>query len=141
MAKCISVTTTVELESRACPVCGILYAVSEQFWKDKYTAKGTSESTWYCPNGHSRWYAGESNEQKITRLEAEKIALQSRVASERETARKAEAAAERAKRATKAMERKAANGVCPYCQRTFAAERLQRHVHTKHPEKAHKEQP
>lgn len=61
----------VEIEQHTCAAqgCGVTFWVSEAFGdrrrKDKWS--------FYCPNGHSLSYPGESDEAKIARLQREKV--------------------------------------------------------------------
>lgn len=129
------ITETTEFFVEECGNCGIPFAFTTRYKNERLGDK----RQFFCPNGHSQSYLGKSWQQQITALEAEKTALQSRVNSERERAAAAERAKERAKKEAERMEKRAAAGLCPYCNRSFAAARLQRHIHTKHPEKAHAE--
>ena len=133
MPRLTKFTETVQVTyiTETCCSCGVEFAMTQSFFAERQSDK----DSFYCPNGHSQSYTGESYRKQIARLEAEKIALQSRIAST-----KAEAASEiaKAQAATKRMVKRAAATMCPFCHRTFATARMQRHLHTKHPEEAHK---
>jgi hypothetical protein len=105
--------------------CGVTFALTEAF----IAARRQDHATWYCPNGHHRYYPSE------TELEREKR----RRASAEEDSRiyRAEAETERKRAAafkgnlTKAR-RRWARGVCPCCRRTFP--NVAAHMQTEHPE-------
>lgn len=98
--------------------CGISFAVPS-WW-----AKGKRETHayFYCPNGHSQHFTGETAEEKLRRENARLIQRQAMLLDEK-------AAAERK---AKRLERRAAGGTCPCCKRTFA--NMSRHMKHKHPE-------
>ena len=102
-----------------------------------YTAAKASPSiSFYCSYGHSLHFApGES---KIDELQRELNIAKQRLAMKDDLIKAAQAeAAENARRLSAAKGRitklrnRAAAGVCPCCNRTFAA--LARHMATKHP--------
>lgn len=118
--------------------CGITFAVEDGFVQ----ARRSDRQTFYCPNGHPRWYPGQTPEQTIAKLKAELThardqnaaetrSLRTRVESERRTkiAYKGQATKLRKK-----IERVEA-GVCPHCNRSF--QNLARHMvsqHSQHPQ-------
>lgn len=126
-------TATNKIFIDSCAECGILFGMPDQF-NDKLRDNG---KTFYCPNGHSLYYPGETDKAKITRLEREKqqareIAdrakadakvFQEQVLAERKAKLKAR---ESKKRLMKRIE----NGVCPKCNRSFS--NLKRHIDSKH---------
>lgn len=116
-----------------CCACGVEFALTEQYYNERVK----DHKLFYCPNGHSQHYTGKSDRERIAQLEAEKTALQARVNSERNARETAERARDRAKADKKRIETRVAKALCPYCNRSFADSRLARHIHTKHPEKAH----
>jgi hypothetical protein len=119
--------------------CGVLFAMTEEFVRERRK----DHALWYCPNGHSQRYSGQSTEEKLkAQLDEERRQRQmaeQRVARWQDEAREAE---ERAKHernrangykghATRITKRAKA-GVCPCCNRSF--ENLRRHMATKHPQ-------
>lgn len=113
--------------------CGINFAVQE----DYLAARRRDRATFYCPNGHGRWYPGKTDAQ--ARKDAERDA-----ANAAEEARIARAAATEAtrelakiKKAQAATKKRAQAALCPVdgCGRSFV--QLSRHMHTKHPEFVH----
>lgn len=117
------------LETRACPICGVLYAAPERLFD--YARDHGSE--WYCPNGHNLVFT-ETNEQKLQRKEEELARARRREAATRELLR----AEERSHAATRGHVTRAkkqlsriGNGVCPCCKRHFT--NVERHMASKHP--------
>lgn len=131
-----SETKVQQFRVEACCNCGVEFAMTEYFYSERLGDK----KSFYCPNGHSQSYTGASYQKQIAQLEADKIALRSRVESERQATATAERKAARAKAEAKRMEKRAAASLCPYCNRSFVTVRMQKHIHTKHPDKAHGKQ-
>lgn len=110
----------VNLVSETCCSCGVPFAMPD-YLKEQCLQK-KSGKMFYCPNGHSQYYLGETDAQKLQRqLDWER--------SQRQTA---ELNLEREKRKLKAIETRTKEGVCPCCNRTFS--QLSRHMKMKHPE-------
>lgn len=106
-------------------------------------AKRSPRISFWCPYGHEQHFLeGESEE---TRLRRERDRLVQRLAEKdddiawqrkrAEEAREAREAAERRAAAARGqvtkLKKRASNGVCPCCNRTFSD--LARHMATKHP--------
>lgn len=109
-------------EDVACCNCGILFAVPQSFYRVHLRDK---KQTFYCPNGHSNWYPGKTDAEKLREeLAAEKLRTQAALSREN-TER---AAREKAERKLKRVSK----GTCPCCRRSFA--NVRRHMLTKHPE-------
>ena len=125
----MSFRVTVELVVMICPTCGIVYGLTESYQDRKYKEAGS----WFCPNGHGVCYPRESDEKRIARLEAEKIALNARVNSVLEQRNAAETLAKSFQDRNKRLRKRVANGVCPCCNRHFV--NLERHMKSKHPQK------
>jgi hypothetical protein len=128
----------VKLTTETCSTCGILYAMEEEFQKERLADK----QSFYCPKGHSQKYTGESEADKLRR---ERNLLKQQIAQkddeikwQREAKEKAREEAQHERRrangykghATRITKRAKA-GVCPCCKRHFIA--LERHMATKHP--------
>lgn len=117
-------TVVVDLKPITCSHegCGVHFALDAKFVE----ARRGDQATWYCPNGHPRWYPpGESDEAKLRRAEAQKVALRDQL----------EAATREAESVRVALLRdrqRFANGVCPCCNRSF--DNVRRHMTTKHPD-------
>lgn len=120
------------LETEQC-WCGIWMALPANLNRQAHeNGKGI-----FCPLGHT-WVVKDT---EIDRLRKEAERLKRQVANREEDVR-----AERASHAAtkgqltktakklKSTEVRAANGVCPCCQRSFTDTGLARHIATKHPE-------
>jgi hypothetical protein len=130
-------TRNHEFVVEECCSCGVAFAMTRRFYDE--CRRRPIEQKFYCPNGHQQWYTGKSDRERIAQLEADKIALNSRLATVRSEAEAAARARDRAKAEKKRILDRVANGICPYCNRSFQSSRLQRHIHSKHPDKAHGE--
>lgn len=107
-----------------CGSCGIQFGLPDFYWQ----RREKDGATYYCPNGH-KLSQGEKEEDRLRRqLEAER--------SRRVHAEDQRKAAEKTLTATKGQltkaKKRAANGVCPCCNRSFVD--VQRHMRSKHPE-------
>ena len=108
----------LEFDRVDCCSCGIAFYVGSK-WIGQ---KKNDHSNFYCPNGHSNYYPGESNEEKVTRkLEFEK---NRRISAELELKKQ--------KLENVKSQKRIKNGVCPCCNRTF--KQLAAHMKNKHPE-------
>lgn len=132
MSTTIVVTTLTQL---TCAACGVLFGL--EAGHEQQLRK--SHEMFYCPNGHSQWFAGETEVERRARVaEARAKSLESSVEWERNradrNAREVNIQTHRA-RALKGhvtrIKRRVAHGVCPCCQRTFS--NLAAHMETKHP--------
>lgn len=118
-----------------CGECGVPFALNDEFIRERRN----DHKTWYCPNGHSRYYP-EKNETE--QAKAQVARLQRQLANRDEDLRAERAAhkvTERRRAAAKGQltktKKRVANGVCPCCNRTFAD--LARHMAGKHPDYAY----
>lgn len=113
--------------------CGVVFALTDNY----IAARRRDHATWYCPNGHSRYYPGESDIEKANRLR--KLAEQTRNDgwTAYEAAQDQLRASQRQKASLKGQLTKArnkiANGVCPVgnCRRHF--DNVQAHIASEHP--------
>lgn len=114
----------ITITTMTCPVDGTVYGLSETFRE----ARALDGRSWHCPlGGHTLHYPGETDAQKIERL-------QKSLRDERD-AKWAEARrADTANIKFRNLKRRVLSGVCPHCSRTF--KELQRHVQSKHPAEA-----
>lgn len=125
MTAALTYTTSTQLEELSCGVCGVVFAVVDN-WVD---ARRRDHNTWYCPNGHPRYFPGKSD------VERER---ERRISAEAKAARMEDRAeiTERRRRAEKGQRtrllNRIRNGVCPHCNRSFAD--LAAHIQTKHAE-------
>jgi hypothetical protein len=116
------------LENHTCGKCGIEFAAPDKWWAERRK----NHDTWYCPNGHSRSFIGETKEDALRRerdLLTQRLAQKDdEIAGER---RRTEAAREATAKAERKLKR-VQKGVCPCCTRSFT--NLARHMATKHPD-------
>lgn len=117
---------------------------SEEFGIEptSHTALKRSAGTFYCTWGHSNYYPKGPTEaeelrrerdrlkQQTARLEEEVLRQQRWRATAEESAKASERRASAARGQVTKLKKRAANGVCPCCNRTFVD--LQRHMATKH---------
>ena len=121
MSRTISFTETLEVT--VC-WCGMNSAMPAELLA---TARKDGTTSVYCPLGHGGTFGNSENSRLKKRLEAEERAAATRLA-QLDQERAAHAATKG--QLTKARKR-AANGVCPCCNRSFVD--VARHVKTKHP--------
>ena len=137
-----TLTTSVTLSTLSCSECQVLFALTNGFIAKRLEDR----KTWYCPNGHSQWYPGKTEEQKRKEVEAQLEASQKTTQRLRTSLREAheQTAAERRRTAaykgalTKARKR-IGKGTCPECRRHFPA--LREHMATQHPDLSTQESP
>lgn len=115
------------LVAESCPTCHIVYGLP----RDLYNARREDHRQVYCPNGHTWWYTGETEAQKLRRRLERAEASATHQRDQRE-------AAERSNRALKGVitktKRRVGKGACPCCTRSFP--NLADHMATKHPDYA-----
>jgi hypothetical protein len=134
----ITVDRKVALEVFECNGCHIMYGVPAGFLDDR---RRTGD-VFYCPNGCQRVYRENEADRLRTELakQAKQLEQAETVAREyREQARSAERRLTANRGVITRMKNRAANGVCPCCNRSF--EDLRRHMTTKHPDFKNEEEP
>jgi hypothetical protein len=116
-----TLTHTTKLVTEDCYLCGITFAMPVDYQEHRLRKR----DTFYCPNGHSQHYTGETDKQKAERL--------ARQLANREEDLRSERASHAATKGhlTRARQREAA-GVCPQCHRSFA--QVRRHMERMHPD-------
>lgn len=129
----MSTTTVVTaLVHERCCRCGVLFGLERGHQRRLLDNPGTS---FFCPNGHSQHYVGESEAERERRARTRAEGLLAQERAEHADTRRLRNAAERrltAQRgATTRLKNRVKHGVCPCCQRTFA--NVARHMATKHP--------
>lgn len=114
-----------------CCSCGIEFTVPAN-WKAKRQEDG---STFWCPNGHSQAYTESTTD--ILRRERDRLAQQ--IAYKDDEIARQKSRADHLGRSRAAvrgqvtkLRNRAANGVCPCCNRSFA--NLRNHMKAKHPD-------
>lgn len=130
-----TITSTSTFTIIRCGECSVQFALNDGFVYDRKQ----DHRTWYCPNGHPRWYPTGSSDLEIARRErqgAERkaVRLQADVDQARAEAEHQAAVARGYKGAFVQTKKRAAKGVCPVpgCRRHFVD--VERHVASKHPD-------
>lgn len=118
----LALSTQVHFVTEDCGTCGVVFALE---YGHKEALRSNPGRRFYCPNGHSMWYVGKSDEQKLREAEA---SLQAKDDQLRAAIREGDAA----RRETLRIRQRIANGVCPCCTRSFA--NLRNHMARKHPD-------
>lgn len=120
----------MSFEEQDCIKCGVRFGVPIGFTANRRKDKGS----FYCPNGHSMAYT-ESEEDRLRRerdkLKQNEAWYESRLKEERDSREQAERRVSAARGQITKLKKRASNGVCPCCNRTFSD--LARHMHSKHP--------
>lgn len=127
-------TYTVTFVPIDCGACGVPFGMTETFYNDRLN----DHKAWYCPNGHSRVYSGQSDADKaLKRAETAEQRLKWALARE-EAQRRERAAAERSAAAYRGhltrLRNRISNGVCPVqgCRRHFS--NVHAHISSEHPQ-------
>lgn len=111
--------------------CGAVFGLEAGF--ANYRRK--DHKTFYCPNGHSQYFSGETEEEKLRKDLAQQKKRTQWAEESRQHAIKREEQAQRKATAYKGVatkiKKRIGNGVCPCCNRTF--QNLMAHIKTKHP--------
>lgn len=128
--------TTYVLEE--CCSCHVTFYVTKDFHQEKLDHRHERRGTFYCPNGHSQHYLGQTDVEKERertrrerewreRAEAREVHLRDQLEAERRSNAARKGWITRARRRT-------GHGVCPVagCKRHFP--NLARHMATVHPE-------
>jgi hypothetical protein len=116
-----------QLVVQTCCNCGVHFGIDSE-----HNAELLRTKEWfYCPNGHSQHYLGESDKQRAERLARDLAAAHDREDTLRAESQKRYRLQRAAEGKTRAMKRRVAAGVCPCCTRTF--QNLARHMKTEHP--------
>lgn len=130
MGEVLSLPNT--FETLTCGECGVVFAVLQNYVR----GLRRSHATWYCPNGHSRWFPEKSDVEVLKEQLAEKDRFIENAKKRREWA---EEDAKRARRSASAYKGKlthvksrVASGTCPCCKKSFKV--LAKHMAAKHPD-------
>lgn len=112
--------------------CGLQFGLPDMF----VARRREDQKTWYCPNGHSRWFPGETEEQRLAkraaRLERQLANYDEDLRAERASHQVTKNQRRAAKGQLTKTRRRIANGVCPCCNRSFVD--LHRHMCGQHPD-------
>lgn len=125
-----SLTHTTELVISTC-WCGMPHAVPRELreHQQRQHRDGRKQDDIYCPLGHAYVIAGKGEAAALRdQLERERQA-KVRLRAEKD---QVEASLRATKGALTKAKRRATNGVCPCCKRTFV--NVQRHMASKHPD-------
>ena len=118
-------THTATLVAIECGECGVTFAATETF----IAARRADHRTFYCVNGHSRYYPQKSEAEK---LRARLRSVEAQLTSTSDQLQ----ATERQRRAQKGqvtrLRNRIAAGVCPCCNRSFQDVRA--HMQGQHPD-------
>lgn len=123
-----------QLRALNCFSCGVEFAMSD----DMYAQRLKDHGSFYCPNGHSQHFTGQTPDQKrIAELERKLLIETSNRESAERSRKWAETAAKganiqrgKALAAKRRLEHRIACGICPKCHRTF--KQLAAHMKSKH---------
>ena len=120
----IAVYTSVTLEPVTCYRCSVIVVIPSDMYKNRLE----DQKEWYCPNGHSQHFIGETEAEKYQRLWK---AEQNRLAAERSQHDQTKASLTATKGVVTKLRKRAITGTCAFCHRHFA--NVERHVATQHP--------
>jgi hypothetical protein len=119
---------SITLELLECCNCGVAMGIPESFVK----RRREDGNDFWCPNGHAQgWHGAKSGMGKL-KAEAQQERERREAAERQALALQDQLAA--AERERKRHAKRAKNGVCPCCNRSFA--QLARHMKNQHPEYA-----
>ena len=110
-----------------CYKCGIGFGVPSEFERQRRSDR----QSFFCPSGHSQWFPGKTDEQRVRELQAQVASKNDLLASTQRELNKRHRLQRAAEGKTRAIKRRVANGVCPCCTRTF--QNLAAHMANKHP--------
>jgi hypothetical protein len=123
----VTVQMRVNLEPVSCSSCGVLFGLPEEFYEQRVR----DHKSWHCPNGHSQYFAAETEEEKLRKvIESDRTRIDY---LRKEVDREQKAHSVTKGQLTKTKKR-IANGVCPECHRNFT--NVARHMATQHPDYA-----
>jgi hypothetical protein len=122
--KTIEYFETQTLVTETCINCGVLFAIPQ----DLKRGLRENHKNFYCPNGHSMFYPGESEAERFAR---EKRDLENKLRIEREYKEDYMQQRDKLQKELSRHKIRTKNGVCPCCKRSF--QNLRRHIEAKHP--------
>ena len=118
-------TTKIELATITCSKCGITFGMPERIRRER----AKDHNTFYCPNGHPRYYPGETDEEKLRRRLK---AAEDSNSYWREHADRLKQSRAAYKGHFTRLKQRVSEGTCPCCDEHF--EDLQTHIHEQHPD-------
>lgn len=117
----VQIQATLNFSICECSECGVRFGL-QAFYKSKLQE---THQTFYCPNGHSQYFPGETEAEKLRKeLKRKEQELANKVIEKINV--------ENELLKTQRKLKRVHNGTCPCCKRTF--QNLKRHMETKHPE-------
>lgn len=112
--------------------CNMKWAMPSSFVTDRKE----DHKLFYCPRGHSQYYAGKSDKEKlqdeIDKLNQRNLNLYQTISEKNHRIEQLGYSIRSQKAAKTKILNRVKNGICPCCNRTF--QNLQNHFKTKHPE-------
>lgn len=127
-----TITVGTTMATIDCANCAMTFAVPKRFEDDRRR----DHRTFWCPNGHSNYYAALSDEEKLRQRLGDAEARLTHARDEAAWERSRRQSTERSLAATRGVltrtKKRVAAGVCPCCKRTF--QQLARHMAGQHPE-------
>ncbi len=113
----------IDMYIEHCCNCGMAFAMTREFQRRKINDK----KSFYCPKGHSQYYVGQTEEQKLKKQLDHERQLRHNAESKQFRAQDREKITRALHDHTKARVNK---GLCPCCDRSFGD--LRRHMKSKH---------
>lgn len=120
-------TTIVTLVRETCCECGIMFAMTEEFKKQR---KSDGE-TFYCPNGHGQHYT-DTNKKRMAALRRRAESAERRAAHLQEQSDHYSYQARAYKGHKTRLKNAITKGKCPCCGEHF--QNLESHMKNQHPE-------
>ena len=111
-----------------CGTCGVWFAMPRVIYETAYQEGGF----WSCPNGHKRGWEKGQTPNRFDELRQERDRLKQRMAQKDDEIDGLQKSVSAHKGQITKLRKRAAAGVCPCCNRSFA--NLARHMKTKHPD-------
>lgn len=121
-----------------CATCGVTYAIPDSFDRSARRFHGDTSNGWKicCPFGHTWWYVGETDLERVERqrdnARDDRARLRSQLDQTQASLRGTKARAARTQKELRQTKERVAHGVCPCCNRSFV--QLRRHMKRQHPE-------
>jgi hypothetical protein len=116
------------LSAVGCPTCGMVFGVPPIFEIERRR----DHASFYCPAGHRQYYPHKSDEELLEEERQRAKRLSQRLEDEYQQHRKTERRLNATRGVVTRTKKRIAAGVCPCCQRSFAA--LGRHMADMHPD-------
>jgi len=135
MGRGVTLEHVTELFTEDCCSCGVLFAMPT----DLMNRRRADKKSFWCPNGHSMSYDGETDAAKAKKAREELARVQKQLELSQRSAAYTQQQLETTRRERTVLKgqltrtrKRVANGVCPCCNRSFAD--LHRHMSSQHPD-------